>query len=753
MPVGDVSKGLNLPRCGWRRAAVLALMATLLTACTNNPQPSGLQATNTLFSAFSERSPRYLDPTASYSNNETPITYQVYEPLYGYHYLKRPYTLIPKAASAVVAPKYFDKAGQALPDDVAPELIATSVYDIPIEKGIRYAPHPAFAKDAQGNYLYHDLKPGELGEKRSPLEFAVQGTRELVADDFVYAMKRHATPRIVAPIYGTFSEYVLGLKAYGELIREEDKKLRAGMSRAALDKPFLDFRKYPLEGVSALDSHTLRIRIQGKYPQWKYWLAMTFMAPVPWEADKFYSQTGMARNGLTLNVWPVGTGPYMLVDYVQDRRHVLKKNPNYRGVPYPCDGMPEDKGLGLLEDCGKTMPFIDTLVFTAEKEAVPQKAKFVQGYFDVPEIERTEYGVEYALEMEDSDRVKRDYTEKGFKLPKTVDISNWYVGFNWLDPVVGKGATPDQQLRNRKLRQALGIVIDWDEYSRIFPKKGGETAMGPLPGGLVGSRHGTLEGVNPVTHTVADGKLVRRPLADAKKLLTEAGYPDGRDEKSGKPLVLNYDYQRVPTPEIKAELDWMVKQYAKLGIQLEIRATDYNQFQDKMRKGTQQIFFWGWLADYPDAENYLFLMYGPNAKAKFDGENTTNYDNPEYDKRYKQLQIMDDGPAKQKVIDEMVKIVQDDAIWSFGYFPFASGAYQAWVYNGKPSIMNRDMARYYRLDPSLRTKLQAQWNAPVWWPPFVLVALLVLAVWAARRSFAKRDRLDGRGVLLARDAA
>jgi ABC-type transport system substrate-binding protein len=753
MPVGDVSKALNLHCRGGRRVGALVILATLLAACTNNPQPSGLQATNTLFSAFSERSPRYLDPTASYSSNETPITYQVYEPLYGYHYLKRPYTLIPKAATEVVAPKYFDKAGQPLPDDVAPEVIATSVYDIPIQKGIRYAPHPAFALDAQGNYLYHDLKSGELGEKRSPLEFAVQGTRELVADDFVYAMKRHATPRIVAPIYGTFSEYVLGLKAYGELIRAEDKKLRAGLPTAALDKPFLDFRKYPLEGVSAPDSHTLRIRIQGKYPQWKYWLAMTFMAPVPWEADKFYSQPGMARNGLTLNVWPVGTGPYMLVDYVQDRRHILKKNPNYRGVPYPCDGMPEDKGLGLLDDCGKTMPFIDTLVFTAEKEAVPQHAKFVQGYFDVPEIERTEYGVEYALEMEDSDRVKRDYTEKGFKLPKTVDISNWYVGFNWLDPVVGKGATPDQQLRNRKLRQALGVAIDWEEYSRIFPKKGGETAMGPLPGGLVGSRHGTLEGVNPITHNVADGKLVRRPIADAKRLLAEAGYPDGRDEKSGKPLVLNYDYQRQPTPEVKSELDWMVKQYAKLGVQLEIRATDYNQFQDKMRKGTQQIFLWGWLADYPDAENYLFLLYGPNSKAQFDGENTTNYDNPEYDKRYKQLQIMDDGPAKQKVIDEMVKIVQDDAIWSFGYFPFASGAYQPWVYNGKPSIMNRDMARYYRLDPAQRTKLQAQWNAPVWWPPILLVALLLLAVWGARRSFSRRDRLDGRGVLLARDAA
>ncbi|HEX6361598.1 MAG TPA: ABC transporter substrate-binding protein, partial [Albitalea sp.] len=477
---------------GWLKGVVLLAAGALLAACDNSPQPLGMAATNTLFSAFSERSPRYLDPTASYSNNETPITYQVYEPLYGYHYLKRPYQLIPKTAEAVVQPHYLDRNGQPLPADAPAEDIAESVYDVRIRKGILYAPHPAFAKDEQGRYRYHDLAPGELGDRRSPWDFAHRGTRELVAEDYVYAFKRQATPRIQAPIFGIFSEYVIGLNDYGKLIREEDRKLRAGLDPASLDKPFLDFRKYPLAGVSAVDSHTVRIRIQGKYPQWKYWLAMTFTAPIPWEADKFYAQPGMARNGLSLNVWPVGTGAYMLTEYVQDRRHVLRRNPNFRGEPYPCEGMPGDAEKGLLADCGKTMPFIDTLRFTSEKEAVPLKAKFIQGYYDVPEIERTEFGIEYALDMADSPRVHRDYTEKGLKLPRTVDISNWYVGFNWLDPVVGKGDTPERQLRNRKLRQALSIAIDWEEYARVFPKKAGEAAMGPIPGGLFGSRHGTL---------------------------------------------------------------------------------------------------------------------------------------------------------------------------------------------------------------------------------------------------------------------
>ena len=140
-------------------------------------------------------------------------------------------------------------------------------------------------------------------------EFEQQGTRELVADDFVYALKRHATTRIEAPIFGIFSEYVVGLKAYGELIRAEDAKLRQGLdpadARQALPRlPPVAAGRAP----SALDAHTLRIRIKGKYPQWKYWMAMTFIAPVPWEADAFYAQPGMASNGLTLDDWPVGTG-------------------------------------------------------------------------------------------------------------------------------------------------------------------------------------------------------------------------------------------------------------------------------------------------------------------------------------------------------------------------------------------------------------------------------------------------------------
>ncbi|HYJ98960.1 MAG TPA: peptide ABC transporter substrate-binding protein, partial [Burkholderiaceae bacterium] len=136
-----------------RLAAGVALAVVLmagLAACNNNPYPAELVASNTLIYTFDERSPRYLDPVASYSNPESAYTYQIYEPPYGYHYLKRPYVLEARAAAEVAKPAYFDKAGQRLPDDAPADRIAESVYDIPIRKGILYQPHPVFAKDAQG---------------------------------------------------------------------------------------------------------------------------------------------------------------------------------------------------------------------------------------------------------------------------------------------------------------------------------------------------------------------------------------------------------------------------------------------------------------------------------------------------------------------------------------------------------------------------------------------------------------------------
>jgi ABC-type transport system substrate-binding protein len=249
-------------------ATLLALLA--VAGCgrvSNSPHPHGAESTNTLFTAFTARSPKYLDPTSSYSNDETPYTYQIYEPPYGYHYLKRPYELVPRAAERVALPRYFDASGKELPADAPGDAIAESVYDIPIRKGVRFAPHPAFAKDAAGNYVYHALRREDVAGKFTIQDFPQAGTRELTAHDYVYAIRRLATPRIKSPSFSLMSEYIVGLKEYGERIAAIDRELRKGLAPTDRDLPMLDFRQYAFAGAEAVDDHQLRIRIKGKYPQ------------------------------------------------------------------------------------------------------------------------------------------------------------------------------------------------------------------------------------------------------------------------------------------------------------------------------------------------------------------------------------------------------------------------------------------------------------------------------------------------------
>lgn len=735
-------------------AAITSLTLTACTEVSNNPHNAGAEVENTLFAPVIKQSPKHLDPTSSYSNPETPFTYQVYEPLYGYHYLKRPYELVGRAAQAVAVPRYLGKAGQVLSAEAPGDSIAETVFDIKIRPGIKFAPHPAFAKNANGDYVYHHLKPADVADKYQITDFAQTGTRELTADDYVYAIRRLATPRVTSPSFSIMADYIVGLKEYGEKIVQADKKLRSHLTPTDRDLPFLDFRDYAFDGAQALDKYTLRIRVKGKYPQFKYWLAMTFFAPIPWEAEKFYAQPGMAEKNLSLNYWPVGTGPFMLTEFTENRRLVLLRNPNFRGEPYPCEGEPGDKEKGYLDDCGKMTPFVDKVVFDVEKESAPQLIKFMQGYYDSPALERLDMGTGYIVAMGDDKAKEKEFKEKGIRLPTTIEANNWYLGFNWLDPVLGKGKTPEEAERHRKLRQALSIAIDWEENIAIFEGGQGIAAHGPVPPSLFGYRKDGPAAFNPVVYRKGpDGQPVRRSIDEAKQLLAEAGYPNGRDAKTGQPLVLNYDYQN-SAASAKAMLDWYTKQFAKIGVQLEIRATDYNRFQDKMNKGTVQIFFWGWLADYPDAENFLFMLYGPNSKAMTNGngENGTNYQNPEFDKLFERMKFLEDGPEKQSLIDQMITIVQKDAIWSFGFFPTSAAAYHQWIYNGKPTQIIRNHIGYLRLDPALRAKKIAEWNKPVWWPLPLLLLLLLLPLVPAWRAWRRHEQETAARTLARKEA-
>ena len=466
---------------------------SLLVGCggvANEPVPKALLAENVLFSSYQE-SPKYLDSTSSYSNNETPWTYAVYEPPLKYHYLKRPYELEPRTLTALPSVKFLSKEGKELSVQTPADQIAESVFELKIQPGILYQPHPAFAKKDDGKYRYLSLKDSDIEGIRRPYDFEHMGTRELLAEDYAYAIKRLATPRIKSPSFGFLSEKIVGLTEYGKQIKTFNEKLKEGKSAREVGPlghlPWLDFREHALSGVEVLDSHTLKIRVVGKYPQFKYWLAMTFFSPIPWEVDAFYAQDGMSRRNLNPDTWPVGTGPYMLTEYVPNSRMELVRNPNYRGVPYPCEGAPGDQEKGLLKDCGKRTPFVDKVVSVIEKEATSVATKFIQGYYDIPQLERGEPGIGYQVSIQDGTGRAKELLERKIQLPSTIQVGFWHFGFNWLDPVVGLGKTPEDQIRNKKLRQALAIAFDFEEYVSIFEDDRAQVNHSVVVPGLFGN--------------------------------------------------------------------------------------------------------------------------------------------------------------------------------------------------------------------------------------------------------------------------
>ena len=719
---------------------VLILCATLIFGCSganwNSPYQDQDTGKNILYNVFSER-PKHLDPVQSYSANEIQFTAQIYQPPLQYHYLKRPFTLIPATSVEMPIIKYFDHMGSQLPENVSAEKIDYSIYEITIKPGILYQPHPAFAVNDQGQWLYHDLDEQKLASVDTLFDFEHTDTRELTAADYVYQIKRLAHPSVHSPIYGLMADYIFGLKEYAEVLRAADAALPEG-------EEYLDLNKYTLIGAQVIDTYTYQVKIKGKYPQFIYWLAMPFFAPVPWEADVFYSQKGLIDKNITLDWYPVGTGPYMLTENNPNLRMVLEKNPNFYGEFYPMEGMPGDAEHGLLENAGEALPFIEKVVFTRERESIPRWNKFLQGYYDASGIGSDSFDQAVQLVGQGEATVTDAMAQQGIRLETAVAVSTYYVGFNMLDPVVG-GTNENSRESARKLRQAISIAVDYEEFISIFANGRGLPAQSPISPGIPGYRSGK-EGINPVVYDWVDGGPQRKPIFAAKKLLAEAGYPNGIDQKTGVPLVLYFDVTARGS-EDRSKFDWMRKQFQKLNIQLVVRSTDYNRFQDKIRKGNAQIFEWGWHADYPDAENFLFLLHGPQRKvgnsSGNSANNAANYDSAKYNKLFERMNNMEDSPERREIIDEMVHILRHDAPWLWGYHPKDYSLYHAWFQNVKPNRISNNNFKYYKIDATLREQKRSEWNAPVLWPISVIIIAIGLCLIPAIKGFRRRESSTG----------
>ncbi len=438
-------------------------------------------------------------------------------------------------------------------------------------------------------------------------------------------------------------------------------------------------------------------------------------------SGSFYAQPGFVRQNLTLDWYPVGTGPYQLTENNPDRRMVLVKNHNFRGQLYPSEGQESDVDSGILLAANSKIPSIAKANFSLETESIPFWNKFLQGYYDLSGIASDNFTSAIQFTPQGAAQLTDSLKAKQIRLQTSVSPSFVSWGFNMLDDTVG-----GESKKALALRQAINLGLDMQDFIDIFLNGRGILAKGPIPPDIFGyeveepNKPDKSDNVSkPVTEDSAVKTMIRKSrIEQAKKLLKQAKIEEG--------FVVYLDMPVSGGPDEIAIHSWFSEQFARIGLKMIMRGSQYNRFQEKLLQGTAQMFFWAWNADYPDPENFLFLFYGPNGAAKFGGENVYNYQNAEYDSLFEKMKSMPDNSERLAIIQKMLNILNRDqpAVW--GYFPQSYALYHHWMRISKPSGIINNTLKYASVNPEFRSNYRMLWNQPILWPLWLLIIGLVL---------------------------
>ncbi len=539
-----------------------------------------------------------INASDKYSGNEAG---KVYEGLYEFHPLKRPYELIPNLA-------------ESLPTVSADGLS----YTFKIRKGVLFHDSPAF-KDGIG--------------------------RELKADDFVYSIKRLADPKLNAKGWWLLDGRIAGLNEW-----------RTKYST-------VDVTNYDeeIDGLKKIDDYTLQIKLVQPYPQFLYALAMPYTFVVAKEAVTHFGKE-------FLN-YPVGTGAFILPKFDQSSMITYVRNPKFRDKFYPSEGEEGDDKLGLLADAGKKIPLVDKINVHIIVESQPKWLSFMKAKDDLIEVK--DVNIQQAITAERE--LKPEHREKGIRLIMKPMLDVTYYAFN----------NEDVTFKNRKVRQAMNLAFDRAGYNKLFHENTAFEAHGPVPPSLGGNRK---EFKNP---------YIKYDLEQAKKLLVEAGFPGGK----GLPTIT---IQTRSDTISRQGIEFMEKCMEKIGINIDVGMNTWPELVNKVSKKQHQMYTMAWGADYPDAENFLGLLYCPNQSP---GSNGANYCNPEFDAIYKQATIMQDSPERTALYEKLNEMVALDAPWIFGFHRTDIYMAQAWLKNFKFMEFNHSQFQYFNVDLEVKKQL------------------------------------------------
>jgi oligopeptide transport system substrate-binding protein len=427
--------------------------------------------------------------------------------------------------------------------------------------------------------------------------------RELKASDFVYSLKRVADLKLKSSGWWLFDKRIVGLNEW----RNEFAKLEK-----------TNYEK-EVPGLKALGPYTLQFKLTKKYPQFLYALAMAYSFVVPREAVEKYGQD--------FNFKAVGTGPFTLKTFVPKSHFHYLRNPNFRPKFFPTTAAP--RYLNYLKDySGKKLPLVDEIKVKVIMENQTQWLNFLAGKIDYLDIPKDNFESSVI-----SNKLSPEMIKKGIQLEISPSQSTMYIAFNQDKSI----------LKNLNLRRAISLSIDIDKYNKLFYNNTGLSAQSVIPPGL--------KGHDPNFKNRWKGKN----LLKAKEYLKKAGYPNGK----GLPTITIDTRARTG---LRQKAEFMANELKSVGIPAKVVTSSYAEFKRRINNREVMLLMYGWIGDYPDAENFLQLLYGQNLPP---GTNYAGYNNPEFNRIYAKATIMPDTIERTKLYKRMNTLVAEQLPWVF----------------------------------------------------------------------------------------
>ncbi|MCL2309397.1 MAG: ABC transporter substrate-binding protein [Proteobacteria bacterium] len=475
--------------------------------------------------------------------------------------------------------------------------------------------------------------------------------RELTAADYVYSFKRVLDPKIRSPWAFMLEGKIIGLDALAETAKKTGR---------------YDYDAN-VEGLKVLDRYTLQIRLREPDYNFSYIAAHTPFSAVAREVVEKYGDDMMAH--------PVGTGPYVLKQWTRGARIVLEKNPEYRGMVWSFAASEEGDAELNRTMQGKRLPLIDRVEISIIEEE--QSAWLA---FNRKELDFSGVGSFREKVFDEKGELKPEWREQGVKLVRAIDPEVTYTFFNFRDPVVG-----GFEKEKLALRRAIIMAYNRDEEIKVIRKGQAIPATMPIPVGVVGHdpRYKPLNTYNP---------------ALANKLLDAFGFKKGKDGframPNGSPLLLKY---ATGTTAIERQFNELWKKSMDaIGVRVEFQP---GKFADHIKATKNcQLQMWGsaWTADYPDGDNFMQLLYGPNVGQS----NSGCYESKAFDAFYEASRKLPDSPERNHLFLEMTRQMEVDGAWMLGVSRERNMLIRPWVLGYKKHPILSATWIYLDIDPA-----------------------------------------------------